>query len=67
MPTYRVVLRKSDKGYSVSCPSLPGCLSQGESKEEALANIRNAIREYVEVAQELARESDRRVADVAIS
>jgi predicted RNase H-like HicB family nuclease len=48
MASYRVVLRHSEEGYSVSCPSLPGCWSQGATKEEALANIRIAIREYLE-------------------
>jgi predicted RNase H-like HicB family nuclease len=67
MASYRVVLRKSEEGYSVSCPGLPGCWSQGATEEEALENIRNAIREYVEVAEELARESDGRVVEVAVA
>jgi predicted RNase H-like HicB family nuclease len=52
--TYQVVLRKSEEGYSISCPALPGCFSQGTTEEEALTNIRTAIRDYVEVAEELA-------------
>jgi predicted RNase H-like HicB family nuclease len=56
---YSVVLRHSEEGYSVSCPGLPGCWSQGATEEEALANIQVAIREYVEAAEELAREDDR--------
>jgi predicted RNase H-like HicB family nuclease len=67
MATYRVVLRKSEEGYSVSCPGLPGCWSQGASEAEALANIRDAIREYVEAAEELARESDGEVVEVAVA
>lgn len=43
---YKVVLRQSDEGYSVSCPGLPGCWSQGETETEALDNIRDAIEEY---------------------
>ncbi len=43
---YRVVLIRSDEGYAVSCPALRGCHSQGETKEEALENIREAIREW---------------------
>jgi predicted RNase H-like HicB family nuclease len=50
---YKVVLRKSEEGYSVSCPGLPGCWSQGESEEEALENIRDAIREYLSAVEEL--------------
>jgi predicted RNase H-like HicB family nuclease len=67
MATYRVVLRQSDEGYSVSCPGLPGCWSQGATEEEALANIRVAIREYVEAAEELARDSDSRMVEVAVA
>lgn len=55
MASYRVVLHKSEEGYSVSCPGLPGCWSQGESEVEALANIQVAIREYVDAAEKLAR------------
>jgi predicted RNase H-like HicB family nuclease len=47
---YRVVLEPDFEGggYVVSCPSLPGCHSQGESQEEALANIREAIQAYLQ-------------------
>jgi predicted RNase H-like HicB family nuclease len=51
--TYKIVLIHSDEGYSVSCPSLPGCASQGETEEEAIENIRDAIREYLEVVNEM--------------
>jgi predicted RNase H-like HicB family nuclease len=39
-------------GYVVSCPSLPGCHSQGETIDEVLANIREAIELYIEVLEE---------------
>ena len=46
---YTVVLaRESDGGFVVSVPVLPGCISQGNSREEALANIREAVELYVE-------------------
>lgn len=45
---YKVVLRQSEEGFSVCCPALPGCWSQGKTVEEALLNIREAIREYLE-------------------
>jgi len=49
---YRVVLVETDEGFSVSCPALPGCHSQGTTREEALANIREAIQLWLEVAEE---------------
>ncbi|MGA9626653.1 MAG: type II toxin-antitoxin system HicB family antitoxin [Bryobacteraceae bacterium] len=51
---YPVALIRTEEGYSVSCPGLPGCWSQGATEEEALANIQDAIREYLAVATELA-------------
>jgi predicted RNase H-like HicB family nuclease len=44
---YKVVLHESEEGFSVSCPGLPGCWSQGETEAEALANIQDAIQEYL--------------------
>ncbi len=44
---YKVILQESDEGFSVSCPGLPGCWSQGETEEEAVENVRHAIREYL--------------------
>ena len=42
---YKVVVNKSEEGFSVSCPGLPGCWSQGATEIEALENIQDAIRE----------------------
>ena len=45
----RVVLQPSDEGgYTVIVPALPGCVSEGDSREEAIANIQEAIRLYLE-------------------
>ena len=43
---YKVVLRRTDEGYSVNCSGLPGCWSQGATEAEAIDNIRDAIAEY---------------------
>jgi predicted RNase H-like HicB family nuclease len=51
--TYKVELHRSEEGYSVCCPDLPGCWSQGATEDEALENIRDAIEEYLEVGNEL--------------
>ena len=53
---YKVALKYSEEGFSVSVPGLPGCWSQGDTEPEALANIREAIREYLEAAAELNNE-----------
>ncbi|MBB4638951.1 type II toxin-antitoxin system HicB family antitoxin [Longimicrobium terrae] len=45
---YKVVLQHSEEGYSVHCPGLPGCWSQGATEEEALLNIQDAITEYLD-------------------
>lgn len=49
---FKVVLIKSDEGYAVGVPALPGCLSQGATEAEALENIADAIRGYIEVGSE---------------
>jgi len=56
--TYKVALRRTEEGYSVSCPGLPGCWSQGASEEEALDNVTDAIREYLAAAAELNRDAE---------
>lgn len=53
--SYKVRLTKTDEGFSLACPSLPGCWSQGQTEEEALANIQDAIRDYLEVRDVLMR------------
>jgi predicted RNase H-like HicB family nuclease len=51
---FKVLLERDDEydGYVVTCPSLPGCYSQGHTVEEALANIREAIELVLEDMQE---------------
>ena len=56
----------SDEGYSVTVPGLPGCCSQGATEAEALQNIADAIREYLEVAAELAAEAEPRDVEVTV-
>ena len=50
---YKIALHKTDEGYSVSVPGLPGCWSQGATEQEALENIQDAIREYLAAREEL--------------
>ncbi len=59
---YRIALHRSEEGYSVSVPGLPGCWSQGATEPEAIENIRDAIREYLAVVdQQLAGEDIREI------
>ncbi len=49
----KVVLEPSDDGgYTIYVPSLPGCISEGETKEEALSNIQEAIQLYLEPVED---------------
>lgn len=49
----QVIISPGEDGYwVVECPSLPGCISQGKTKEEAIANIREAIHGYIAALQE---------------
>ena len=68
---FKVVLKidREDGGYSVSCPAIPGCHSQGDTEEEALDNIREAILGCLEVLNERANErahEDSRILEVAV-
>ena len=63
---YKVVLQHTDEGYSVHCPILPGCWSQGETEIEALGNIKSAIEEYLEVLDEQLEGSDVREVEVSV-
>jgi predicted RNase H-like HicB family nuclease len=63
---YRIALHKSDEGYSVSVPGLPGCWSQSATEKEAVENIKDAIREYLSVVTEQLRGKDVREIEVAV-
>ncbi len=63
---YKVVLQDSEEGFSVSCPGLPGCWSQGKTEQEALENIQDAIREYLEAIKESLQDADVREIEVTV-
>lgn len=63
---YKIALHESDEGFSVSVPGLPGCWSQGATEEEALANIEDAIKEYLATVDELLQNATVREIDVAV-
>ena len=63
---YKVVLKHHEEGYSVSCPGLPGCWSQGATEPEALENIQDAIKEYLAAVAESVSAEDIREVEVAV-
>ena len=63
---YKISLHKSDEGFSVSVPGLPGCWSQGVTEAEAIENIEAAIQEYLSVVDELLQGTEVREIEVAI-
>lgn len=63
---YKVVLEESDEGFAVSVPSLPGCHSQGSTESEALEDIADAIREYLDAIHERRRPVNAREVEVEV-
>ena len=63
---YTVVLEESEEGFAVSVPGLPGCLTQGDTEAEALANASIAIQEWLEAVEELASTSPGRRMSVEV-
>ena len=64
--TYQVVLERTEEGFSVHCPGLPGCWSQGDTEQGALENIRDAIQEYLAAVRDAVKGGDVREVEVAV-
>ena len=63
---YRIALHESEEGFSVSVPGLPGCWSQGSTEAEAIENIKDALREYLEVINDQLRNEEVREIEVTV-
>ena len=63
---YKIVLEESEEGFAVSAPGLPGCHSQGATEEEALENIKDAIREYLTSINDRLRTANVREVEVEV-
>jgi len=63
---YKVVLYRSEEGITVSVPALPGCWSEGDTEEEALANIQDAIREYLAALKERLQDAEVREVELQV-
>ncbi len=55
---YKVIFEPAEEGgYTVYVPSLPGCISEGDTYEEALANVKEAIKGWIEVSEQFGDET----------
>lgn len=66
MMKYKIALYRSEEGITVSVPALPGCWSEGETEEEALANIQDAIREYLAALEERLQDAEIREIEMQV-
>ena len=68
---FKVIIRPDpeDGGFNVSCPALPGCHSQGDTEEDAMENIKDAITECLEALNQRAmiRDVNERIVEVALA
>jgi len=62
---YKIAVKQTGEGFSVSVPGLPGCWSQGATEKEALENIHAAIQEYLAARDEILKDSVVREIEVA--
>jgi len=63
---YKVALLRSDEGFTVSVPGLPGCWSEGDTDTEAIENIRDAIRDYLAARDDSMRDAEIREVEVEV-
>jgi predicted RNase H-like HicB family nuclease len=63
---YKIAIHRTEEGISVSVPALPGCWSEGDTVEEAVANIHDAIREYLAALEDRFRDAEVRDVEVQV-
>jgi len=63
---YKIRLEETDEGFAVWVPGLPGCWSQGETEEEAIENIKDAIKTYLETIEILNQNKETRMVEVPV-
>ena len=62
---YTVIFHRTEEGISASVPGLPGCWSEGDTEEETLENIQDAIQEYLAAVKEMSRDQETYEIEVA--
>lgn len=64
----KIVIKEDveDGGFNVSCPALPGCHSQGETVEEAIQNIKDAIQGCIAALNDRAKNMEGKIVEVAV-
>jgi len=63
---YKIRIEETDEGFAVWVPGLPGCWSQGETEQEALENIKDAIKTYLETVEVLLKDVQTRMVEVLV-
>jgi predicted RNase H-like HicB family nuclease len=63
---YKIAIHESDERFSVSVPGLPGCWSQVATEQEALDNVRDAIRDYLTVVNEQLKGEEVREVEITV-
>ncbi|MFN5514287.1 MAG: type II toxin-antitoxin system HicB family antitoxin [Cyanobacteriota bacterium] len=63
---YKIVLYRSEEGITIGVPALPGCWSEGDTEEEALTNIQDAIREYLAALEERLQDGEIREIEMQV-
>ena len=66
MMKYKIVLYRSEEGITVGVPALPGCFSEGDTEQEALTNIQDAIREYLAALEERLQDGEIREIEMQV-
>lgn len=61
---YQVKLNKTNLGYAIWCPALPGCWTLGATEEEALANIKDAIKDYLAKIDKVTENAESRYVEI---